>query len=184
MDYKKKSKKDVKVDFDAKKAVEKEINEINNFSESIISFDFEEYQTIKVPIIALLNSNKFNPEELKDLPFEDMTIKVREFGNHDLSVNDVDGLLHAVYIMNKSNVKEYIKEFITELGEPEDHKYGVVFSILCWLEYFELKDAKVYKNLMDEIVKISKKKNLKTLLMKLRNENFSNPKFRAVLEKL
>lgn len=154
-------------DFDAKKAVKKEIKEMNNLTKSIYSFHFKGYEKVKIPAFALLNTNKFNPEEFKGQPFRSMEIKADSLLGHEFSVNDVDGLLHAVYIINNSDVKEYIKDFLSEVNEPAEHVYGVLLSVICWLNYFDLKDVKVYDDVIYSIVENSTKENTYNLMMNL-----------------
>ena len=154
-------------DFDAKKAVKKEIKEFNNLTKSIFTFSFKGFEKIRVPAFALLNTNKFNPDEFKGQPFENFEIEADKWLRHSISVNDVDGLLHAVYIINNSNIKEYIKDFLSEVDEPDEHVYGVLLSVICWLDHFDLKDQNVYDDVIYGIVENSTKENTYKLMMNL-----------------
>jgi uncharacterized protein (UPF0262 family) len=154
-------------EFDAKKAVKKEIKELNNFTDSIYSFKFKGYDSVKIPVFALLNTNRFNPEEFKGQPFKRTKIKADELFIRQFSVNDVDGLLHAVYIINQTDVKKYIRDFLSEVDEPDEHVYGVLKSMICWLDYFDLKDPQVYDDVIYSIVENSTKENTYNLMMKL-----------------
>jgi hypothetical protein len=171
--------------FDAKKAVKKEIKELNNFTDSIYSFKFKGFETIKVPVFALLNTNRFNPEEFKGQPFKSTKIKADELFTRQFSVNDVDGLLHAVYIINQSDVKKYIRDFLSEVDEPDEHVYGVLRSVICWLDYFDLKDIQVYDDVIYSIVENSTKENTYNLMMsiyKLYDTDINNEYLKEIIE--
>jgi hypothetical protein len=169
-------------DFDPKKAVKKEIKEFNNLTNSMFSFNFKGYEKIKVPAFALLNTNKFNPEEFKGQPYKNYEIQADSILKHKFSVNDVDGLLHAIYIINNSDIKEYIKDFLSEVDEPDEHVYGVLLSVICWLDYFNVKDTKVYEDVIYGIVENSKKENTDNLIKNLYDSDINNEFLRNVID--